>query len=103
MKKLSFFHQTDMSEICLKQTLRIMKLTSFFIFAVIFNLFGGGLNTKKDKTPLVIEETKNADLLQQITVTGTVSDAQRQALPGVNILLKGTLTGTITDVQGGIR
>lgn len=38
---------------------------------------------------------------QQIRVTGTITDASnKQALPGVNILVKGTLNGTITDMNG---
>ncbi|MCC5906225.1 MAG: TonB-dependent receptor [Balneolaceae bacterium] len=37
----------------------------------------------------------------QETVTGTVVDAETgESLPGVNIIVKGTSTGTITDVNG---
>jgi Ca-activated chloride channel family protein len=34
------------------------------------------------------------------TVTGTVMDANNDPLPGVNILLKGTSTGTLSDING---
>ncbi len=38
---------------------------------------------------------------QQVRVSGTVSDAaDRQTLPGVNVVVKGTLTGTITGTNG---
>lgn len=37
---------------------------------------------------------------QDKRVTGTVKDASGQGVPGVNILLKGTLTGTTTDAEG---
>jgi TonB-linked SusC/RagA family outer membrane protein len=38
---------------------------------------------------------------QEVTVTGTVTDQQDGSpLPGVNILIQGTVTGTTTDVQG---
>jgi iron complex outermembrane receptor protein len=38
---------------------------------------------------------------QQVRVSGTVSDAaDRQTLPGVNVVVKGTLTGTITGING---
>ena len=38
---------------------------------------------------------------QQQAVTGTVTDSQTgQALPGVNVLIKGTAAGAITDVNG---
>ena len=39
--------------------------------------------------------------MQQITVTGTVTDAStREPMPGVNILVKGTTLGTLTDLSG---
>ena len=34
------------------------------------------------------------------TVTGTVMDAQHNPLPGVSILLKGTTSGTVSDING---
>ncbi|MCH7658973.1 MAG: carboxypeptidase-like regulatory domain-containing protein, partial [Bacteroidetes bacterium] len=37
---------------------------------------------------------------QEIVVTGKVTDEDGNPLPGVNILIKGTLTGTITNVDG---
>ncbi|MBW6534044.1 MAG: TonB-dependent receptor [Mariniphaga sp.] len=41
---------------------------------------------------------------QQQTVTGKVTEADtREALPGVNIVIKGTTTGTVTDVNGNFR
>ncbi len=40
-------------------------------------------------------------LAQEITVTGTVTDAaDGLPIPGVNVLLKGTFSGTSTDVDG---
>lgn len=38
------------------------------------------------------------------TITGTVTDGQAgTALPGVNIIIKGTTTGTVTDINGQYR
>ena len=43
----------------------------------------------------------NADLQQQIVITGTVTDVSTgEALPGVNIQVKGTTVGAITDING---
>ncbi len=40
---------------------------------------------------------------QEKTVTGTVASDAEGALPGVNVLLKGTSTGTVTDLDGNYR
>ena len=37
---------------------------------------------------------------QESTVTGNVSSAEEGALPGVNVILQGTGTGTVTDIEG---
>ena len=37
---------------------------------------------------------------QQRTVTGKITDSSGQALPGVTVVVKGTTTGIITDVDG---
>ncbi len=37
------------------------------------------------------------------TITGTVTDENDEGLPGVNILVKGTTTGTVTDLNGNYR
>jgi TonB-linked SusC/RagA family outer membrane protein len=37
---------------------------------------------------------------QQVQVTGTVVDETQLPLPGANVLIKGTTTGTVTDVDG---
>ncbi|MCK5402170.1 MAG: SusC/RagA family TonB-linked outer membrane protein, partial [Flavobacteriaceae bacterium] len=42
----------------------------------------------------------SGNVLAQINVTGVVSDELGELLPGVNILVKGTTTGAITDFDG---
>lgn len=43
-------------------------------------------------------------LAQEVTVTGTVTDVgDGTTIPGVNILVKGTYQGTITDIDGKYR
>ena len=39
-------------------------------------------------------------ILQQITITGTVTDSEGEPLPGVTIQVKGTQQGTATDANG---
>ena len=48
-----------------------------------------------DETVSTVEAVR-----QQITITGTVVDAGGETLPGVNVMVKGTAQGTITDTNG---
>ncbi|MDQ3290674.1 MAG: TonB-dependent receptor plug domain-containing protein, partial [Bacteroidota bacterium] len=43
----------------------------------------------------------SGNLYAQTTITGTVSGAGGEGLPGVTVLLKGTTNGTTTDATGG--
>jgi TonB-linked SusC/RagA family outer membrane protein len=47
-----------------------------------------------------VESDSPASSMQQKSVTGTVTDKSGQPLTGVTILVKGTTTGTITDING---
>ncbi|MBR9922801.1 MAG: SusC/RagA family TonB-linked outer membrane protein [Bacteroidetes bacterium] len=42
-------------------------------------------------------------MLAQRTVSGTVSDASGEPLIGASVLVKGTTTGTVTDIDGSYR
>ncbi|NQZ78248.1 MAG: carboxypeptidase-like regulatory domain-containing protein, partial [Ekhidna sp.] len=39
----------------------------------------------------------------QRTVAGKVTDDSGETLPGVNVVIKGTTTGTTTDLDGNYR
>ena len=39
-------------------------------------------------------------IAQTTTVSGTVTDELNEGLPGVNIIVKGTSQGTISDIEG---
>jgi TonB-linked SusC/RagA family outer membrane protein len=41
------------------------------------------------------------DVLAQRVVTGKVQDAERNGIPGVNVIKRGTTLGTVTDGNGG--
>jgi hypothetical protein len=53
-------------------------------------------------SPLLDDATKISAELQQIVVSGTVTDAETsEGLPGVTVVVKGTTIGTITGIDGG--
>jgi TonB-dependent starch-binding outer membrane protein SusC len=45
-------------------------------------------------------ETFNLAILQQIRVSGKVTSSGGEPLPGVSVVIKGTITGTITNAEG---
>ncbi len=45
----------------------------------------------------------NVSYAQERAISGTVTSEEEGGLPGVNILLKGTTVGTVTDVDGNYR
>ena len=51
-------------------------------------------------TDLKAESKPKERTVVEVTVTGIVSDENGMALPGVNILVKGTTTGTTTNSEG---
>lgn len=52
-------------------------------------------NLPKNEKTLILEEKP-----QEIKVSGTIKDSNGQPLSGVNILVKGTTTGTLSDFDG---
>ncbi len=43
------------------------------------------------------------DAMAQRTITGKITDDAGEGLPGVNVVVKGTTTGTLTDIDGTYR
>ena len=52
---------------------------------------------------LVLAGAEGHLFAQSAAVSGTVTDNQNQPLPGVNVVVKGTMTGTLTDVNGAFK
>lgn len=66
-------------------------------------LKGKGLTYKIEDNIVYLSQAKNQDPAQSQTkrlVTGTVIDANGEPLIGVNVSVKGTSTGSITDLDG---
>ncbi len=68
---------------------------------ILSDLFKDKAITYKVLENDIIVITPTASLKQQLTVSGTVTDASTgSVLPGVNIVIEGTTTGVTTDLDG---
>lgn len=56
--------------------------------------------TINDRQVIISREGEAAPQKKGKTINGTVRDAQQIPLPGVNVFIKGTSTGTTTDIDG---
>ena len=79
----------------LKKVLMKLKITILTI------VFGASYVFASPDTGPVNDNGFAADEVQQIIITGTVTDASTgEAMPGVNVLVKGTTLGALTDLGG---
>lgn len=110
-------HQTGFKFLFEDQVIDLNKKVSIkakneFIDSVLKKLFEGSridyvihkkqiVLTKNNGTEAGIKQSKVAiELVQQNEISGTVTDKSGMALPGVNVLISGTSTGTATDFDG---
>ncbi len=61
-----------------------------------FKRINENINVKK----IVNSESIVSELMVEITVSGKVTTISGESLPGVNVLVKNTTTGTVTDIDG---
>ncbi len=60
--------------------------------------------TIKGKAIVILPNDQEVNVVQQnLTVSGKATDSSGTPLPGVTVIMKGTTTGTVTDVQGNYR
>jgi TonB-linked SusC/RagA family outer membrane protein len=81
-----------------------VQLKDAKITDVLNTLFRGtDVAYKVDGRQIVLSrksESSAFDMQQQKTVTGKIIDSTGGGLPGVSVVVKGTTTGTITDLEG---
>jgi TonB-linked SusC/RagA family outer membrane protein len=82
-------------------------LLVLFISLITLAVFSQASDFEQNQVSLSKQKALNESMastasesMQGITVSGTITDANGEPLPGVNVLEKGTSNGTITDVNG---
>ena len=75
---------------------------SIFIGIFQFSLYQNAIRQKNFKFTLILMMLFSVSLFAQdsFTVSGKVTDADNNPMIGVNVVIQGTTTGTITDVDG---
>lgn len=86
-----------------------IKVDDVALKGVLENLFGSRIHFLVKKNEIILKpKRKTASLIPDVTVqdrlaitiNGNVTDDEGQALPGVNVVEKGTTNGTTTDAEG---
>ncbi|MGQ8335006.1 TonB-dependent receptor [Sunxiuqinia sp. A32] len=95
-----FLYTNEDVEINRKVNIDLKKMS---IEDVLDNLFKGTDVVYKiaDRQVVLLKENQtNANVNQQTSVSGKVTDVSGAPLPGVTVIIKGTTQGTITDFEG---
>lgn len=101
-----FIYENEKVDLDKKISLRATEKTVEDILDQIFK--GANINYVVTANNLILidpwKDEKNIDAIarkaQGIAITGTVLDETGQPMPGVNVMVKGTITGVITDANG---
>ena len=96
-ENLTFFPFCKKREI--KSVLKVVWM-AFFLMAPLFYVQANSDGSEGSKM-MNKNDHLNRDAMQSgKTVTGTVTDNDGNALPGVTVFVKGTTIGTVTDIDG---
>lgn len=77
----------------------LIKMALTILFAFLMFLPGRG-DPVPDTGGSNMEQNAPELIMQQKTVTGKVTSNTGEPIPGVTVLVKGTTTGTVTDIDG---
>jgi len=94
--ELSFIFSDDISSLNDEVSVNVRNMNIKDVLNQLFKDKDLGYQILNDKLIVIAPKV----ILQQINVKGTVTDDANEPLPGVNVMVKGTTQGTVTDVHG---
>ena len=88
----------------LDRLLTVIELQTGLQFKQISNMIAVSRSAKKDPSVSapILAMPKSVSVIEK-TISGTVTDGTNQPLVGVNIVIKGTSKGTLTDIDGNYK
>lgn len=98
---LNFVYNADQLKAMQKVTLNVKEVT---VDAALTKLFeGSAFEYKFEMQSIVIKKKTEQAESKKSMLSGQVTDKSGGPLPGVAVLLKGTMVGTATDVNGNFK
>ena len=96
-----FFYSERVVDVNERVTVNLKNATLDEALKAIFK--GKEVRYEENENFVAIREVRNAVTVERILVRGVVRDERNQPMPGATVLLKGTSTGFITDVDGNFQ
>lgn len=99
--KLNFVYNADQLREMKSVTLNVKDVT---VDSALSKLFAGTpFEYKFEMQSIVIKRKAEKTETEKVMLSGKVTDKDGEPLPGVAVLLKGTLVGTATDMNGNFK
>ncbi len=93
-----FFYNNDRIDKTMKVNVDVSNSTIATVLDQV--LAGTGIIYQVIDRAVILTEKTDSHYKQGITVSGTVSDESGSTIPGVNVVIKGTTLGQVTDADG---
>ncbi len=98
LSEFYFLYNQKLVDVDFTTTAQFKNKSIFEALDILFK--GRNVSYQVEGRQIILSDSSLALLQQQKTVNGKVVDEDGEPVPGVSIVLKGTTTGTITDMDG---
>ncbi|MBN2639167.1 MAG: TonB-dependent receptor [Bacteroidales bacterium] len=96
--KYRFFYQREQVDVERKVNVQATEKSVDEILTTLFH--DRGISFKIMEDNLILLTAEKVELQQEKVIRGKVTDINNQPLPGVTVIVRGTNSGTVTDIDG---